>query len=85
MINLLLKIIIALVLVVQYDAQVNLNRTNIAGLCNCIPIDVTTIWLNFKNIRSIDSATFNGLTTLNTIYLYNNHELKQTIRWYIGT
>jgi len=68
----LLKILCVLIFLNQTNAQVKLNRTNIAALCVCYPPDVTEINLSYKNIVSIDSITFNGLTSLKSLILYGN-------------
>ena len=70
--NILLKIISVLVSLYQTNAQINLNRTNIAGLCDCYPFNSTVMTLSRKNISSIDPVTFNGLTFLKTLDLSFN-------------
>jgi len=54
------------------NAQIHLSKTNIATVCACVPMKSTSIYLNSKNIKNIDPATFTGLTSLQELYLYSN-------------
>lgn len=63
---------ISLVLVIFFDilnAQIRLNKTNLAAVCVCDPKLSTSIRLLFKNIETIDPDTFTGLTSLQRLVL----------------
>ena len=59
------------VLINAINGQVHLNRNNLAQLCDC-NINSNTIDLSSKGIVSIDANTFQGLSNLQRLYLYNN-------------
>ena len=66
---------ISLLLVILIDilnAQIHLNKTNLATVCACVPMKSTSIYLNSKNIKKIDPATFTGLTSLQELYWLDN-------------
>jgi len=54
------------------NGQIHLNKTNLAFLCRCDPFKSFGISLHNKNIKTIDPATFNGLTSLRKLYLSSN-------------
>jgi len=51
----------------KLDAQINLNKTNLAEVCACDPMRSNTIYLGYKNIKTIDSSSFIGLSSLQTL------------------
>ena len=58
---------ISLLLVILIDnlnAQIHLNKKNLATVCACVPMKSTNISVSIKNIKNIDPATFTGLTSL---------------------
>lgn len=57
-------------------AQVHLSKDNLYLLCNCTPSVSTDISLNSKKISTIDSSTFNGLTSLYTLDISSNQLTK---------
>lgn len=68
-------VLICLILLVinQTEAQIHLNKTNLAKLCNCSPNSQTVqIDLQNKSIASIDPNTFVGLTAIQYLRLNNN-------------
>jgi hypothetical protein len=54
------------------NGQIHLNKTNLAFLCRCDPFKSFGISLHNKNIKTIDPATFNGLTSLRKLNLSSN-------------
>ncbi len=66
---------ISFILVVIFDnlnAKIHLNRSNLATICGCDLMQSSYISLRFRNITTIDPATFTGLTSLQVLELYNN-------------
>ncbi len=53
-------------------AQVHLSKDNLYLLCNCTPSLSSGISLSYKKISTIDPSTFNGLTSLGTLFLSYN-------------
>ena len=75
---------ISLLLVILIDnlnAQIHLNKTNLATVCACNPVQETSINLKFKNIKTIDPATFTGLTSLQELYLGEN-QISSILNYY---
>ena len=69
--NLVIKCVILLIVCCEkLKAQVQLNKENLAALCNCS--NSATIVLNELNIETIDPNTFNGLTDLIRLDLDSN-------------
>jgi Leucine-rich repeat (LRR) protein len=69
----MIKFIIFLMLCKILNAQIHLNRTNLAYLCNCDPLNTSSIRLSNQNIKTIDPDTFTGLTFLQRLTLSGNH------------
>jgi Leucine-rich repeat (LRR) protein len=66
-----IKIIIFLVLFENLNAQIHLNQANISALCYCNPPRSREINLSYKNIKTVDPSTFDGLY-LQKLYLHFN-------------
>ena len=56
----------------RLNAQNNLNKQNLNTICACYPMQETSIKLSSKNIKTIDPASFTGLTSLQYLWLYSN-------------
>ena len=68
-----MKIAIFISIMIQnLNAQIHLNRNNLAYQCTCDRSKSNNIFLAFQSIASIDPLTFNGLASLKTLSLYNN-------------
>ena len=59
------------VLINLKNAQVHLNRSNLAQICNC-DINSARMDLSYKELVSIDTNTFQGSSNLQRLYLQNN-------------
>ncbi len=53
-------------------AQIHLTRDDLDQVCNCESSQAAILYLWNKNIATIDSSTFNGLNSLDTLYLDGN-------------
>ena len=60
-----------IILFENLNAQIHLNRSNLATVCGC-DMQSSYISLSFRNIKTIDPATFTGLTSLRWLYLHYN-------------
>ena len=66
---------ISFILVILFNnlnAQINLNKTNLANFCQCDPMRSTSINLSYRNIKTIDQATLTGLASFQYLYLNSN-------------
>jgi Leucine-rich repeat (LRR) protein len=69
----ILKISLLLVILFhKFNEQIHLNKTSLATICACNPLQLTSIDLNSKNIKTIHPATFTGLTSLGWLGMNNN-------------
>ena len=79
-------VLISLILLVinQTEAQIQLNKNNLATLCNCNSPNSQTVQIDLQNksIASIDPNTFVGLTAIQ--YLRLNNNLLTTIDLYLN-
>ncbi len=55
------------------NAQIHLNKTNLATICNCGPMNSSSINLNYKKIETIDPDTFKRLFSLRELKLEHNN------------
>ena len=69
----IIKISFVLVILIEnLNAQIHLNKTSLAVLCNFDPMKLTSINLAAEKIKTIDPATITGLTSLLELYLFSN-------------
>ena len=53
-------------------AQIHLTKYNLNSVCNWNSSQSNSIYLSYKDIASIDSSAFNGLNSLQRLYLQAN-------------
>jgi len=69
----IIKISFVLVILIEnLNAQIHLNKTNLAVLCNFDPMKLTSINLAAEKIKTIDPATFTDLISLQKLNLGYN-------------
>ena len=64
--------VLFLIVFKSLNAQIHLNKGNLATQCYCDPAKSLSIYLYSRNIKTIDPATFNGLSSLQVLYLDSN-------------
>ncbi len=71
MLRFIIKIVIFFKLFENLNSQIHLNQTSISVLCYCNPPSSREINLSYKNIKTVDPSTFDGLY-LQKLYLHFN-------------